>query len=103
MVASGTNWDKPFETTSMSAILFLEKGDEVYARLSSGTLYGRPENHYTTFSGFLIGSAVSQNQDSEKPRTNVDQQLAGEYEDYESYDSFQSSRTDASSWNYRKK
>jgi len=55
MVASGTNQDVKFETTSCSALLQLEAGDRICVSLRQGTMYGHSPSHYSTFSGFLIG------------------------------------------------
>ena len=55
MVASATNHDSLFETTSMSAVLSMAKGDAVAVKLRTGVIYGRTANHYSTFSGFYLG------------------------------------------------
>ena len=55
IVASGTNQDEKFETTSTSAILELEAGDRICVSLRQGWMYGHSPSHYSSFSGFRFG------------------------------------------------
>ncbi|CAG5108345.1 Oidioi.mRNA.OKI2018_I69.chr1.g3751.t1.cds [Oikopleura dioica] len=54
IVASGTNHDDKFETTSCNAVLILKKGEIIWVRLKHGIVFGGSPSHYSAFSGFML-------------------------------------------------
>lgn len=54
MICSATNQDTRFETTSMTAVLTLQRGDVVWVRLRQGIAYGHSPSHYSTFTGYSL-------------------------------------------------
>ena len=58
MVASGTNQDVRFETTSCTAVLILKKGDCIWVRLRQGHVYGHSPRNCSTESAVSLEDLI---------------------------------------------